>query len=234
MLALTGFAAAAGSGYDQNFSQAASGSTPDGDITAVSSNDPGGLNITVSLTVAGTFQLSSGDYFYGVWFGGSTPANATAEALFTNNTTAGIYVGYGSGAGAYGSMLFTLSNGGSTLSFSIAKTIVPPAASFTLNGFALYTTDNGKTGSYSWLGNNYNGGGTCTSTSCSTTSGTSSTPFNWWLVIIPVVVVVVIIIVVVALMMRRKPPAQPAMMPPMGAPDQPMGQAPPPPPPPTQ
>ncbi len=240
LLGLTGLAAASGTGYDLSFTQSASGSNANADLTAVSSNDPGGPNITVTLTVAGTFQLTSGDYFYGAWFGGSSVTNATAEAVFTNNSTVGYYAGYGSGAGGFGYLTYTLSSGGSTLTFSIAKTIVPPSTSYSLNGFALYSSDDGKTGTYSWLGSNYNGGGTCTTTACTGTGGTtSSSSFDWWIVIIPVVVIVVVIALVLVFVMRRKPPMQPAMGQPMAPPGAPMDAAgqptwqnPPPPPPP--
>jgi len=236
VLALSGLASAAGSGYNQSFSQSANGSNVNSDLTSVSTNDPGGLNLTTSFTVAGQVILNSDTYIYEIWYGGSSASNATAYAFFSNNTTAGFYAGYGSNAGSFGYLPFTVSGGGSTLTFSIAKTILPPASSFTLNAVAVY----GSTGSYSysWLGNNFNGlggggGGTCTGSSCTVTSSSSS--FNWLIVIIPVIVIVVVVVVVLVLLMRKKRPTQPAMMgqpggPMMGAPGQPAWGAPPPPP----
>jgi hypothetical protein len=216
-LLLGGVASASGSGYNLTFSQAARGTNANTDLVAVSSNDPGGPNITVQFTVAGTLVLNSDQYVYGVWFGGSGPGNSTAAVEFSNNSTAGFYDGYGANSAQYGYMPYTLSAGGATLTFSIAKTIVPPPSSFALNAYA--ATGSKGSYSYSWLGSSYSGGGSCTTTSCTTTtsSGSSGAFSSWWLVIIPVVVVVVIVIVVLVLLMRRKP-AQPGMMPPPGQP----------------
>jgi hypothetical protein len=222
LLALSGLARAAGSGYDLSFTQSAGGVAANIDLVAVSSNDPGGPNLTVQFTVAGQIVTNSNDTGYLVWFGGSSATNATADAVFTNNSTAGIYLGYGNDAGAFGSLPFTISGGGATLSFSIEKTILPTASDFTLNVEA-GSGSSDRSGSISWLGSNYAGGqtGNCNGSTCTTTTGGGSTPFDWWIVIIPVIVVVVIIVVVLMLVMRKKPPA-PAPM--MGQPGQPMGQ----------
>ena len=140
VLVLSGNVAASGSGYNQSFSQAASGSNANADMTAVSTNDPGGANVSVQFTVAGQVILNSDTYVYEVWFGGSTAGNATAYGIFSNNSTNGFYLGYGSNSGSYGNLPYTLSGGGSTLSFSIAKAILPPSSSFTLNAVAVYVS----------------------------------------------------------------------------------------------
>jgi hypothetical protein len=222
LFALSGLASAAGSGYDLSFSQAAGGANPNIDLVALSSNDPGGPNLTVQFTVAGQIVTNSNTSAYLVWFGGSSEANATADVVFTNNSTMGIYLGDGNNAGAFGYLPFTISGGGATLSFSIAKTILPSASAFTMNAEA-GSGQSATSGSLSWLGSNYAGGqtGSCNGSTCTTTTGAGSTSFNWWIVIVPVIVIVVIIVVVLMLMMRKKPPAPTPMT---GQPGQPMGQ----------
>lgn len=218
VLVLSGSVAASGSGYNQSFSQAASGSNANADMTAVSTNDPGGANVSVQFTVAGQVILNSDTYVYEVWFGGSTAGNATAYGIFSNNSTNGFYLGYGSNSGSYGNLPYTLSGGGSTLSFSIAKAILPPSSSFTLNAVAVYVS--GSSYSYSWLGSDYGlgggGSGSCTGNSCTLTPAASA--FNYWIVIIPVIVIVVVVVVVLMLVMRKKKGTPP---PPMGQPGQP-------------
>jgi|HubBroStandDraft_1064217.scaffolds.fasta_scaffold67922_3 hypothetical protein len=222
LFALSGLAAAAGSGYDLSFSQAAGGANPNADLVAVSSNDPGGANLSVQFTVAGQIVVNSNLTGYIVWFGGSSDVNATADVVFSNNTTSGFYLGYGSSAGTYGSLPFTISGGGATLSFTIAKTILPSSSDFSLNAEAV-TGINSKTPSASWLGSSYGNGatGSCNGSTCTTTPSGSTSSFDWWIVIIPVVVIVVIVAVVLMLVMRKKPPAPSPMM---GQPGQPMGQ----------
>jgi hypothetical protein len=239
VLGLSGFVSATGSGYDQSYTQSSGhSSVADVDLVAASSSYSSGPNLTVSFTVSGSIDFSlDTDQGYIVWFGGSTTANATAYAVFVNASSLWV-----STAPVGEGVLFPQVSG-ATLSFSIATAQLPSAASFTFNVLA-YHGFSQTSGQYSWLGTNYNGGGTCTGTSCTTTTGTTS--FDWWIVIIPVIVIVVIIVLVLVLVMRKKPPTQPGTMGPAGQPmgqpgqpgsgtsapmDQPSWQTPPPPPP---
>jgi hypothetical protein len=245
VVALSGGAAATGSGYNQSYTQSAGHSSNAAvDLVSASTSYSSGPNISVSFSVSGSINYASSDYGYYVWFGGTAVSNATAYAIFTNGSAD--YLGGSSDSGAFGTLVPTISGG--TLSFSIATALVGPASSFSFDVFAFEGTAS-NVGSYSWLGSNFNGqtgnggGGTCTGTSCTSTSTTST--FNWWIVIIPVVVIILVIVVVLVLLMRKKP-AQPGMMgqpgqPMTGAPGQPAwgappappaGQSPPPPPPP--
>jgi hypothetical protein len=200
---MIGLASASGNGYDLSYSRAA-GTTvySQVDLTAVSSNDPGGSNITVSFTVSGTIALNPDDAYF-VWFGGSTTGNATAWVLMTNNTTAFWYESYYSG-GSFGPLLVSVSGG--TATFSIAKSVVGPASTFSLNAEALYSS--GETYGGSWLGTNYGAGsgGTCIGSSCTTGGGGSSGSSNNWLgiAIVVVAIVVVVVLVVVLMVMRKK------------------------------
>ncbi|MCI4349843.1 MAG: hypothetical protein L3J93_06485, partial [Thermoplasmata archaeon] len=97
-LALTvPWAAASGSGYNLSYSRAA-GSTSVGavDLTSVSSSDTGASNLTISFTVSGTPDLQSSNYFYFVWFGGSSAGNATGYVSFSNSATGSYYFFSGS------------------------------------------------------------------------------------------------------------------------------------------
>jgi len=232
LVALSGLASASGSGYNLSFTQSANGSNPNSDLVAVSSSYSSGPNLSAQFTVAGTVVTTSDDYVYEVWFGGSAAGNATAYAIFENNTTSGYYFGETSNAGSFGVLGFALSNGGATLSFSIATDLLPPSSSFTLNAVAIYGTETSY--SYSWLGSDYgptgNGGGgsgTCTATSCTSTPAGSSGSGSWTYIIIGVVVVVVVVALVLVLVMRKKKGTPPP--PPMGQPGQPAWGAPPPP-----
>jgi hypothetical protein len=249
-LGLAAAVPASGSGYNLTFTQSAGTvPNPNVDLVALSSNDPGGSNITVSFTVSGTIELNgiqNPGYTYVVFFGGSSQANSTAFITFHNNSTAGdvLY----SSSGGYGSFFiaFVLSSGGSTLTFSVAKAVVGPASTFSLNAEAVYSTS----GTYvlGFLGSAFGGpgggggGGTCTSTGvCTPTSGTgTSSPVNYLLygVIIAVIVAVVVVVAVVLLRRRSTPPPGPsgpgAWYPgaPTPPPPPPQGLPPPPPPPP--
>jgi hypothetical protein len=212
VLGSSGFTTATGSGYNQSYSQSAGhSSVPGVDLIDASSTYSSGPNLTISFTVSGTISYAnSTDQGYIVWFGGSSYENATAYAVFANQSS----IWLSSTPSGEGTLTPQVSGG--TLSFSMATAELPSPSSFTFNVFA-YHGFTQTTGQYSWLGTNYNGGGTCTGTTCTTTSSGSS--FDWWIIIIPVIVVVVIVVIVVILVMRKKPPTQPAMM---GQPAQPM------------
>ncbi len=168
-----------------------------------------------------------------IYFGGTAESNATAYVEFTNNTTAGVWYSLVGGF-SYGAMILTLSNGGATLTFSIETAVVGPDTSFAIDVFALYGTV--TSGSYSWLGTDYNGGGSgsCGPTGCTVTPGSSSNFFSGAVLyaIIGVIVLAVVIVVVLLVVMRKKKgpatgaaaPMQPGWMPP-----QQPGMAPPPP-----
>ena len=219
-------------GYDQSYSRAAgSTSVADVDLVGLTSNDPGGLNITVSFSVSGTVVLNSGDYVYYVYFGGTGTSNSTAWVIFNNNTTAGEYFGVGSNSISSGNMNYTLSNGGSTLAFSIGKAVVGPATNFSVDAYAEYGTNSQF--SFSWLGTDYNsgtgsgsgggtgggggGGGTCTASGCVGTSGGATNSNSLWLYIgLGVVVLVVALVATLLLLRRKKVQPAPAVPPPMG------------------
>jgi hypothetical protein len=248
VLGLSGSVAASGTGYNLSFSQAEIGSFPDVALTALSTSNPsssalgGSANVTVSFTVAGQFQSysSQDDYLYWIYFGGDTDTNATAWVGFDNNNTSASWYSGSSGGYAYGTLLYTISGGGSTVTFSIATSVVGPSSSFSATAYAVYGS--GTSGGYTWLGSDQSsvpgggngGGGSCTSTGC-----TASTAAGFVLgglllaALIGVIVVVVIIVVVVVLVMRgRKASAQaPPPNPPGWMPPSPPGMAPPPPPP---
>jgi hypothetical protein len=215
LMALSGLAAAGGSGYNLSYTQSAGHSSNGAvDLVSVSSSYTSGLNLTVSFSVSGSIDYTSNTTGYIAFFGGSSYANATSYAVFSNGTGAWVSTTPFGG----GTMVPTISGG--TLSFSMATANLPPPATFSVNVLAYFGLTR-TVGSYTWLGTNYNGGGTCTGTGCTTTSG-GSAAFNWAYVIIPVIVVVIIVIVVLVLVMRRKGPSAQAGM--MGQPGQPMGQ----------
>jgi hypothetical protein len=197
-----GSASATGTGYDLSFTQAPTTSISDVALIDLVTNDPGGNNITVTMTVDGTFVLNSPEYSYYLFFGGGAQQNSTAYAVFSNNTT-GSYVALEDGVGSEGSLLVTLSNGNSELTVSIAKAVVGPSSEFVVNAVATYSTS--STSANSYLGSYYGGGG-CTGAECSTTHPAAS-GFDWWWVIVPLVVVVVVVAVLLAVVLRRKPPA---------------------------
>ncbi|HXW66598.1 MAG TPA: hypothetical protein VEL82_01770 [Thermoplasmata archaeon] len=229
----SGLASAAGSGYNLTFSQSATTNVADVALTALSTSYSGGPNLTATMTVAGTFQMNNQNYEYAFFFGGTSTSSSAAYATFSNNSTFGYYESTtGSGGGSFGTIVYGLSNGGSSLSISLNITLVGPSSGFTANAWALYGTQ--SSGAVSYIGSAYTnsgggsgGGVTCTGTSCTTSAGTPA-PFDWWIVIVPIVVVIAVVAVVLVLLMRRRKPAAapaPGMMPP------PPGMMPPPPPP---
>jgi hypothetical protein len=207
-----GSAAATGTGYDLSFSQAPTTAISDVALIDLQSYDPGGNNITVTMTVDGTFVLNNANYSYYLFFGGGAQENATAYALWSNSTV-GTYVTLQGGVAPTGPLVGTLSNGNSELSVSIAKAVVGPSTDFVENALASYTTS--ATSANSYLGSYYGGGGACSGAQCSTTN-TSPSSFDWWIVIVPAVVAVAVVAIVLAVVLRRKPPA--AGPPPPGSP----------------
>jgi len=204
VLGLGGFAAATGSGYNQSYTQSAGHATNGAvDLVAASSSYTSGPSLTISFSVSGSISYTGAEVGYIVWFGGSSYENATAYAVFANGSAVWI------STTPTGEGLLTPQVSGSTLSFSMPTANLPAPASFTFNVLA-YDGYTQSTGTYSWLGTDYNGGGTCTGSTC-TTTGTSSS-FNWWIVIVPVVIIVVVIVVVLVMVMRKKPPTAAPMM----------------------
>ncbi|MGC2789456.1 MAG: hypothetical protein WA547_05295 [Thermoplasmata archaeon] len=237
VLVLSGGVAASGSGYNLSYTQTYTGSYPAIGLTGVSSSYSSGSNITASFTVSGQINLVSDDYSYDFWFGGTASTNTTAWVFISNNTTTGEYYGGTSESSEYGTINYTLSNGGSTLTLSIATNVVGPSSSFAIDVFAGYSTS--TTGSYDWLGTDYGdfggGGGngvTCTATSCTAAPAAASSLLSGLLLyaVLGIVVVVIVIVVVVMLVMRGKKPPTSAPAPGAGwmPPPQP-GMAPPPP-----
>jgi hypothetical protein len=209
LLLAAGLGAAVASGYDLSFSQGVTVPVKDAALLDFSTYDAGGTNLTVSLTVQGTFVLNNSAYVYSVFFGGGAEDNSTAYVVLSNNSTAGTYFSLASENAPTGAVPFSLSNGNSELTFELAKSVVGPSTDFVANAFAVASVGSSEVSSY--LGSFYpNGGGVCTGSICS--SATPPAPFDWWTVIVPVVVVVAAIAIVVVLLTRRPkaPPARPA------------------------
>lgn len=235
-------AQAAGSGYNLTFTRSAGTvSDPAVDLVAVSSADSGGSRITVSFTVSGHLRLDSSSYGYFVFFGGSSASNASSEVEFSNNSSFGNEIS----STGFSPMSYTLSGGGSSLTFKINKTDVGSAGGFRLNAFA-WAGSSGSYSSVSYLGSDYSGGGSCTQAGCVNSAVTSALNTFVLIGIIVLVVVVVVVVLVVVLVVRSRkrpppmmqpgqtypaPPGQPwTPGPPGGGPPMP---PPPPPPPPT-
>ncbi len=240
LVVMSPLAAAAGSGYNLSYTRAP-GSTSNAniDLTSVSSTDSGGATISVTFQVSGHLVLNSGDYVYWVWFGGSTSSNATGYASFSNNTTAGQWFSSSGGGYGYGSVVYSIGGGGSSLTFAMNKTSVGPDTSFGVNVESIYSTSAGA-GGISWLGTNYQGALNCGPTGCTGPVVSAAMSAFWLYVIIGVVLLVVIVVVVVVVVVvvgrrRRAPPMggvmPPAMAPPTGG--YPAASPPPPPPPPS-
>ncbi len=209
-----GLASAAGSGYDLSFSQAPSTAIRSAALIGITTYDPGGANLTVTLTLDGPFVLNTTSYEYSVDFGGGSQLNASAYALFGNNTTAGSYVSLEPSSAPAGVLLFSLSNSGTVLTFSIAKVAVGTSSGFIVNAFATATV--GTTTASSALGSFYQNVGSCSGPLCPTSSG-GGNPFEDWAVLLPIVVAVALVaLVVVALRRRGSPPASGAPPPPPG------------------
>ena len=228
---------ASGSGYNLTFSQAAGGvSNPNVDLVALSSQDPGGSNITISYTVSGTLELngtSDPGYGYLLFFGGTTQSNSSAVVTFGNNTTAGTLLYSSSNGVGVLALFFVLSNGGSTMTFSLAKAVVGPASTFSLNAEAIYHSSSAYV--FSFLGSAYqgSGGGGCPSTGGCTpapSGGGSSSPGNFLLYVGIIALVVVAVAVVAVVLILRRSNRPPGLAGPGGW--YPGGPMPPPPPPP--
>lgn len=241
-MAVAPSAAAGGTGYNLSYSHAAGSSSNSAvDLVALSTNDPGGLTVSVSFTVSGTLNLASENYVYELFFGGSAESNATDWVIFTNNSTAGETFGSTGNGGGFAYVPYTLSGGGSTLSFAINKSAVGPSSSFSANAYAAAGLLSSGSFTYSWLGSDYlglggGGGGTCTGvTPSSCTSTAVSNAIAWWIygaIATLIVVVVIVVIVVVVVMRKKKSPPPPPMMAPPPAPMGGTAPMPPPPPPP--
>ncbi|MCI4340197.1 MAG: hypothetical protein L3J73_02875, partial [Thermoplasmata archaeon] len=217
-----------GSGYNQSVTQSGGHASDSAvDLVSISSSDPGTAQVSVTLQVSGVLNLVSEHYAYWVYFGGAATTNATAYAIFSNGTVGSWFSTVSFGAGT---LPYTTGAGGSSLTFLINKSAVGPSSTFTLNAWAAQGT--AGTGSFSWLGSNYqglgNGGGTCGSTGCSSTTSTAISGWVWIGVGLGVVILVVIVVVVLVVVLpkRRAPP--PSMPPMMGA-SPPPPNAPPPP-----
>jgi hypothetical protein len=222
-------ASAAGSGYSLTFTHG-SGQSADGatDLVSLTTTDPGGVQITVTIQVSGTINVVSSHYAYTVYFGGSGSAASNAATAVFSNDTLGTWISSGGSAG-FGQMAYSIGSGGSALTFSMNKSEVGPASSFTANAFAASDSSN----SASWIGSDYTstgggGGSNCGLSACTTPASTAIS----WLVYAAIgfiVVIVVIVAVVLLVVMRRKKPPVMQTMP--GQPPMMMGSPPPPPPP---
>ncbi len=240
VLLVGGFASASGSGYNLSFTATPTNSVAAVGLTALSSSYSSGLFMNASFSVAGTVDLTNADYGYWIYFGGITSENETAIVEFSNNTTVGDWYSYSTTSFGEGYLPYTISNGGSTVSFEINISAVGAASSFQLDGYAFY--DTATTASDSWIGSSFTstgggGGVTCTGTSCNVATPANALFSGLFLVAVVGVVVVIVVIVVVVLLVvrRRKPPtgAPPPGQQPGWVPPPPPG-APPPPPPPLQ
>jgi hypothetical protein len=222
-------ALAGGSGYNLSYSAAAdSNIIPGVDLVAVATTYSSGPNLSASLTTAGTPITDSSEYSY-VWlFGGGATGNSTAWAFLENNTA---YL-HSSQLGFPGVEAIGFTLAGATLSISVATSVVGPASGFTFNGEAS-RGDSANTSTYSFLGTNYRGSGTCTGSTCSgsgTGSGTQPAPFPIGAIIWPVIIVIVVIVVI--LLVRRRRSTGGAAVPPSPPPTYGGGNPPPPAPPP--
>jgi hypothetical protein len=229
-LLLTPVVGASGAGYNLSFSRGAGSSQNSAvDLVSVSSSDPGGPNVTVTFAVSGTLNLASQSYAYYVWFGGTTASNSNSEAFFSNNPVSGQYFADSSGNSQFGAVPI-VAHSASTLTFSIAKSLVGAAATFGLNAYAAYSNPPGHSITSSWLGSDYSGGNSigCGGTACAPMIGTA---FGLGFVVLAalilgfVVVIIVIVVVVVVVAGRNRANSAPVPMPP------PYGIPPPPPPP---
>ncbi len=216
-LVVLGSAAAAGSGYDLSFTQAPTTAISDVALIDLLTSDPGGSNITVTLVVDGVFVLNSPEYSYSMYFAAGPFENATAFVQFSNTSASGSYETLEGGSSMYGTVLATLSNGNSELSFSIAKAVVGNSTGFEANAAATFSSS--ATQASSQLGSTYGGGGSCTGVGCSPT-GSGGSPFDWWIVIVPALVVVAVVAIVLVVALRRKP-ATPSPPPPAAPPPSP-------------
>jgi preprotein translocase subunit SecG len=260
MMLLSGWAAAAGSGYNLSYTSSQSCLVSDICLRSVSSTYSGsGLFMNVSFSVAGSVQAWSEDFAYWVWFGGTAETNASAWMLLAGNATSGTFEYAVDNSYGYDTINFT-GNNASTASFEIPIGAIGPSSSYALDVYAWYSTSSSS--AYDWLGTDYQqtsgsggtgGGGTGGGGTGSGGSGNGSSPTTsssgagglLTYAIIGVVVLVIVAVVALLLVSRRRKTPPPAMAPqpgmaPMGyapppppgmAPPPPMGQMPPPPPP---
>jgi hypothetical protein len=208
LVVVLGAATAAGSGYDLSFSQAPPIPIADVALIDLLTNDPGGNNVTVTITVDGVFVLNSTEYSYSLFFGGGAAENATAYVDFSNNGTLGTYVTLATGVAPAGSLNATLSNGDSELTFSISKAVLGGSSTdFVANARAGYSSS--STDANSYIGSYYGSGnsGSCTGVGCGPMTHTAPASFDWWIVIVPVLAVVAVVAIVLMLVFRTKPPA---------------------------
>ncbi|MCI4320385.1 MAG: hypothetical protein L3J87_04270 [Thermoplasmata archaeon] len=221
-------ALASGSGYNLSFSQSSNGSVNSAvDLVSLSSSTSGSAQLSISFTVAGSVGTTNAYDTYYVYFGGNSASSATGYFLLSDNATAGILESAGSGSFGYGAAPFTVSGGGSTLSFLVNTSAVGASSGFSLNAIATSSSPSGTSDSY--LGSDYNGGGTCNAAGCISAPAVVNNIFSGLILIavISLVAIVVIVVVVVIVVTRKK-----RMPPPMGWTAAPGQQMPPPPPPP--
>lgn len=213
--------ASAASGYNLTFSRGA-GSTSNAhvDLVLLDSQDQGNGKLQVRLQTAGTLDLTDSNYQYYVYFGGAAASSSFASVTFSNNTTVGASIV----PTGFGTVAYSLSNGGTMLTFLMNESDLPPAASFTMNAIA---TSGGSPPGVSSIGSAFQ-----------PLQNVVSTIF-WIYVGLAIVVVVVVVVVIVVLLVvrRKKTPPGPPTPPPMafGTPVMPTaapGPLPPPPPPP--
>jgi hypothetical protein len=205
-----GTATAASSGYDLSFNQAPTIPIANAALIDLLTNDPGGNNVTVTITVDGVFVLDSPDYSYSLFFGGGAAENATAYVDFSNNSTRGTYVTLATGVSPEGSINATLSNGDSELTFSISKAVLGGSSTdFVANARASYSTS--STDANSYIGSYYGPGdsGSCAGVGCGSSAPPPPSSFDSWVVIVPVVAIVAVVAIVLAVVLRRKPPTAP-------------------------
>lgn len=214
--------AAAGSGYNLSYTATANSQIiASVDLVTVSTSYTSGPNLTADLTLAGTPVTTNDSYSYFWLFGGDLSSDASAWA-FEDNGSAYLHSEY---LELPESINYTLT--GTTLSISVNITLVGSSSGFTFNGEASIG-DSSDTSTYSWLGTDYSGSGTCTGSSCTgtgNTTGSSSNHIPPGEIIWPVVLVVVIVVVVVTVRRRRRAAAMSAGP---GVPPTPTGTPPPP------
>jgi hypothetical protein len=197
-------ASAPPSPYNLSYSQTPSTANPNIGLTRVVTNYTSGPNLTCSFSVAGMVNLTSNQYDYLVYFEGNNLVNATAYVAFQNNTTFGRFTSFTTiPYPTLGVTKAVLSSGGSALSFSMATTLLGPAANFSVNAEAIYTSPNGLRPETSWLGSQYP----------SATASPSGSGVPLWLDIALIVLVVAAVVAVVAVVLvrrSRRPPANTA------------------------
>jgi hypothetical protein len=245
-MVLAPLASAAGSGYNLSFSVgSSSGVQANVDLVSLTTSVSGSSQVAVSAQVAGQIVTNSADYFYYFYFGGTGAANSSAYYYLSDNATAGLFYSFVGGSYAAGNNPYTLSGGGSTITFDVNQSEVGSAGAFTANAEAVSLTGSGTGGSVTWLGsqNPNGGGGTCiTVNDCTSLATAVNNAIAIWVyatvAIIVVVVVIVVVILVVVMRKKKTPPpmmAQPPYYAPGAAPmSPPGGTMPPPPPPPPQ